>query len=65
MNSPRCVLPMSNRDEIMKSKIMMARFIPAIMNPMNVSQFLDDGGSFILFGFKWSAEVKLEKNHYK
>jgi hypothetical protein len=33
--------------EIMKRRIISARFIPAIIEPIIVNQFLEDGGSFI------------------
>jgi hypothetical protein len=33
--------------EIMKRRIINARFIPAIIEPIIVNQFLEDGGSFI------------------
>ena len=34
--------------EIMKRRIINARFIPAIIEPIIVNQFLEDGGSFIM-----------------
>ena len=33
--------------EIIKRRIINARFIPAIIEPIIVNQFLDEGGSFI------------------
>lgn len=50
MNSPRLVLPLSKIEEIMNNRIISARFIPAIIAPIKVSQFLEDGGSFIFAG---------------
>jgi hypothetical protein len=34
--------------EIIKSRIINARLIPAIIEPIIVNQFLEEGGSFIL-----------------
>jgi hypothetical protein len=33
--------------EIMKRRIINARFIPAIIEPIIVNQFLEEGGSFM------------------
>ena len=40
-----------------------ARLMPAIMEPMIVNQFLEEGGSFIVAGLSEyaSTEVKIEK----
>jgi|WetSurMetagenome_2_1015567.scaffolds.fasta_scaffold30205_4 hypothetical protein len=61
MNSPRLVFSLSKIEEMVKSRIISNRLIPAIMVPIIVSQFLKDGGSFIVSGFKGSDEVKIEK----
>jgi hypothetical protein len=34
--------------EIIKSRIINARLIPAIIEPIIVNQFLEEGGSFIM-----------------
>ena len=34
--------------EIIKSRIINARLMPAIIEPIIVNQFLEDGGSFIM-----------------
>ena len=36
--------------EIIKSTIINARLIPAIIEPIIVNQFLEEGGSFIIAG---------------
>lgn len=56
---------MSKREEIMKSKIIIPKLIPAIMEPIIVSQFLEDGGSFMPVRFKRSIGVKIEKYYFK
>ena len=61
MNSPRFVLPLSKIDDIKKSNIMRARFIPAIIAPIKVNQFFEEGGSFIFAGFRLLNNVKLGK----
>jgi hypothetical protein len=44
---PRLVFPLSRMDE-MKNRITMSRrLMPAMIEPIIVSQFLDDDGSFI------------------
>jgi len=47
MNNPRFVFPLLKIVEIIKRSIISARFIPAIIEPIMVNQFLDEGGSFI------------------
>jgi hypothetical protein len=47
INRPRLVLPLLKMVEIMKSRIIKARFIPAMIEPIIVNQFLEEGGSFI------------------
>jgi hypothetical protein len=47
MNNPRFVFPLLKIVDIIKSRIINARFIPAIIEPIIVNQFLEDGGSFI------------------
>ena len=39
--------------------------MPAIMEPIIVSQFLEDGGNFILISFNRSIGVKIEKYYFK
>jgi len=59
MNNPRLVLPISNNEEIIKSNIISERLMPAMIEPIIVSQFLDDGGSFIKIRFYVSVGVKI------
>jgi hypothetical protein len=50
MNNPRFVLDLSKIVEITKSRTIIIRFIPAIIEPMIVSQFFEEGGSFMIAG---------------
>ena len=47
--------------EMINSSIINNRLITAIIEPITVSQFLVEGGNFILEDFKGSDEVKIEK----
>jgi hypothetical protein len=47
MNNPRFVFPLLKIVDIIKSRRINARFIPAIIEPIIVNQFFEDGGSFI------------------
>jgi hypothetical protein len=47
MNNPRFVFPLLKMEDTIKSRIINARFMPAIIEPIIVNQFLEDGGSFI------------------
>ena len=47
INSPRFVFPLLKIVEIMKRRKINPRFIPAMIEPIIVNQFLEDGGSFI------------------
>ena len=53
MNKPRFVLDLSKIVEIIKSRTMIIRFIPAIIEPIIVSQFLEEGGSFMIARINW------------
>jgi hypothetical protein len=46
--------------ETRKRIIIIRRFITAIIEPMIVSQFFDEGGSFIVFRILFSGSVKIE-----
>lgn len=46
--------------ETMKSIIIIKRFMIAIIEPIIVSQFFDEGGSFIEVSFLFSGLVKIE-----
>jgi CRISPR/Cas system-associated endonuclease Cas1 len=48
INNPRFVLPLSNINEITKSSKINKRLIVAMIDPMIVIQFLEEGGSFIV-----------------
>jgi len=47
--------------DIIKRSIISNRLILAIIEPIIVSQFLNEGGSFIFAKFMESAEVNIEK----
>ena len=47
MNNPRFVFALLNMVEIINSTIINARLIMAIIEPIIVNQFLEEGGSFI------------------
>jgi len=51
INNPRLVFPLLKIDDIMNSRMINARLIPAIIAPINVSQFLEERGSFMVAGF--------------
>jgi hypothetical protein len=46
--------------ETIKRIIIIRRFIIAIIEPMIVSQFFDEGGSFIVLSISFSGLVKIE-----
>ena len=48
MNNPRLVFAWLNIVEIMNNTIISARLIVAIIEPIIVNQFLEEGGSFIM-----------------
>jgi hypothetical protein len=48
MYKPRFEFPLSNIVEITKRRRISKRFIAAIIEPMIVSQFFDEGGNFIV-----------------
>jgi hypothetical protein len=50
------VLPLSKIEDIRKSSRIRIRFIAAIIEPMIVSQFLDEGGNFIGIRLKFQME---------
>jgi hypothetical protein len=50
---------MSKNEDIINRRKISARLIPAMIEPIIVSQFLDDGGSFIKIRFYFSVEVKI------
>jgi hypothetical protein len=52
-------------EEIMNRTRIIARLMPEIMVPIIVSQFLEDGGSFMPVRFKRSIGVKIEKYYFK
>jgi hypothetical protein len=54
---PRLVLPLSNMDEMKNRIIMSRRLMPAMIEPIIVSQFLDDDGSFIGLGYFCAFEL--------
>ena len=57
------VLPLSNIVEIMKSNRINKRFIMAIIEPIIVNQFLEEGGSFMITGLSEcvASGVKIDK----
>lgn len=50
MKSPRFVLFLSKIVDIINKRMISTRLIPAIIEPIIVNQFLDEGGNFILAG---------------
>ena len=48
MNRPRFVFALLKMVDIIKRRTINARLIPAIIEPMIVNQFLEDGGSFMV-----------------
>jgi hypothetical protein len=58
------VLPLLNIDEIMKRKMINARLITAIIDPIIDNQFFDDGGNFTADSLSEYDQVKL-RNYWK
>ena len=48
MNRPRFVFALLKMVDIINRRMINARLIPAIIEPMIVNQFLEDGGSFMV-----------------
>ncbi len=65
MNKPRFVLFLLKMVEMMKRRMINNRFMAAINEPIIVSQFFDDGGSFMMVRRFTKLLVKLGKYYVK
>jgi hypothetical protein len=61
MNNPRFVLFLLKIVEIIKRRMIIRRLMEAINEPIIVSQFLDEGGSFMIISRFSKLKVKLGK----